>query len=140
MAAVLTDSRTADARTLDDRIERLSSVSVKRVIEPDDAVPGHVGDGAVLPPELLTVAGLDLDLTPEQLVTLSREEVASITDAGVRIPRPRPRNRARSVSHSRSPTISPSTTATWASQISDSVRDRGRRVASSVSSSEPTPW
>ena len=58
----------------------------------------------------------------------------SITAAGVRIPRPRPRNRARSVSHCSSPTESPSTTATWASQIGISPRDRGRRLASSVSS------
>ena len=40
----------------------------------------------------------------------------SITAAGVRIPRPRPRKRARSVSHCRPPTVSPSTTTTWASQ------------------------
>src|SRR5438067_271565 len=79
MAAVMTESR-----TIDERIDRLSSISLKRVIEPDEAVPGQVGDGAVLPPELLSVAGLDLDLSPEQLAILSREEVASITDAGIR--------------------------------------------------------
>src|SRR5437762_6377665 len=71
-------------KSIDERIERLSAVSLKRVIEPDTDVPGAVGDGAVLPLELLSVDGLDLDLTPEQLATLSREEVASITEAGIR--------------------------------------------------------
>ena len=78
-----TATKTA-ATTVEDRIERLSAVSLKRVIEPDHDIPGQVGDGAVLPPELLSIDGLDLDLTPEQLVTLSREEVASIVDAGIR--------------------------------------------------------
>jgi len=72
------------ATTLDERIERLSTVSLKRVVEPDEAVPGGVGPGQVLPTELLSIAGLDLDLTPEQLVRLSREEVASITSGGIR--------------------------------------------------------
>lgn len=72
------------ATTLDERIERLSSVSLKRVVEPDEAVPGGVGPGQVLPTELLSIAGLDLDLTPEQLIRLSREEVASITSEGIR--------------------------------------------------------
>src|SRR4051794_24194941 len=88
MAATLEDRNVADrstaGRTVEDRIERLSSVSLKRVIEPDVEVPGGVGDGALLPPDLLSVSGLDLDLTPEQWATLSREEVASITEAGVR--------------------------------------------------------
>jgi hypothetical protein len=81
--ATATASATA-TKTIEDRIERLSAVSLKRVIEPDVDVPGHIGDGAILPPELLSIDGLDLDLTPEQLATLSREEVASITEAGIR--------------------------------------------------------
>src|SRR5436190_14976433 len=72
------------AATIDERIERLSTVSGKRIVEPDTDVPGQIGAGAVLPPDLLSVAGLDLDLTPEQQAKLSREEVASITDVGVR--------------------------------------------------------
>ena len=72
------------ATTLDERIERLSAVSLKRVVEPDEAVPGGPGAGQLLPTELLSIAGLDLDLTPEQLVKLSREEVASITGEGIR--------------------------------------------------------
>jgi hypothetical protein len=70
--------------TLEDRIQRLSSVSLKRVIEPDEAITGSIGAGQVLPTELLSIAGLDLHLTPEQLVRLSREEVASITSEGIR--------------------------------------------------------
>ncbi len=68
----------------DSRIERLSTLSLKRVIEPDEALTGAIGPGQVLPDELLSVAGLDLDLTPEQRATLSREEVASIAANGVR--------------------------------------------------------
>lgn len=66
------------------RIERLSAVSLRRVIEPDVEFPGEMGSGAVLPPELLSTAGLDLDLTPDQLATLSREELASFTIANIR--------------------------------------------------------
>src|SRR5438270_8763738 len=53
----------------------------------------------------------------------------SIAAIGARASRPRPRKRALSVSISVSPTISPSTTARWAAQISGSVGDRRRRVA-----------
>jgi hypothetical protein len=70
--------------TIDERIDRLSKVSAKRVIEPDEAVVGHIGEGPVIPAELLSVAGLDLGLTPEQISKLAREEVASITESGVR--------------------------------------------------------
>ena len=70
--------------TSDERIERLSATSLRRVIDPDRDLPGEVGPGAVLPRELLSVADLDLELTDEQWSKLSREEVASILDAGVR--------------------------------------------------------
>jgi hypothetical protein len=72
------------ATTPDARIERLSTLSLKRVIEPDEEVVGTIGPGQVLPDELLSVAGLDLDLTPEQRAVLSREEIASIAQNGVR--------------------------------------------------------
>lgn len=68
----------------DERIERLSTASLRRIIEPDTEVVGSVGPGMVLPRELLSVVDLDLDLTEEQWVKLSREELASILDAGVR--------------------------------------------------------
>jgi hypothetical protein len=90
MAATLSDTRqeaeprSAAGKSLEERIERLSSVSVKRVIEPDTDVVGQVGDGAVLPPDLLSVAGLDLGLTSEQEARLSREEIASIVEVGIR--------------------------------------------------------
>lgn len=66
------------------KIERLSTASLRRVIEPDEEVLGHVGPGRVLGDELLSIVGLDLDLTEEQRITLSREELASVLDAGVR--------------------------------------------------------
>ena len=47
---------------VEDRIHRLSAVSQRRVIEPDEAVAGDFGDGQLLPDELLLTAGLDLDL------------------------------------------------------------------------------
>jgi hypothetical protein len=66
------------------RIERLSAASLRRVIEPDVEVRGQVGPGMLLPRELLSLAGLDLELSDEQWVKLSREELASVLDAGVR--------------------------------------------------------
>lgn len=68
----------------EERVERLSNLSLKRVVEPDEAVPGAVGNGQLLPDELLSTAGLDLGLTEEQRIALSREEVASIAGTGVR--------------------------------------------------------
>jgi P-aminobenzoate N-oxygenase AurF len=71
----------------DRRIERLSTASLKRILEPDVDVPGEVGDGQVLPDELLTlshVPELFAGLTDEQKRTLSREEFASITSTGIR--------------------------------------------------------
>lgn len=67
-----------------ERVERLSRASVRRSIEPDIDIIGSVGDGQVIPDELLSVAGLDLNLTSQQKAALSREEVASMLDAGVR--------------------------------------------------------
>jgi hypothetical protein len=62
----------------------LSTAAGRKTVEPDTAVPGSIGDGQVIPDELLTIVGLRLDLSPEQRATLSREEVASITQAGIR--------------------------------------------------------
>jgi hypothetical protein len=75
---------TSSKRTVEDRVERLSTLSQKRVIEPDEAVKGTVGEGQLLPTELLSVAGLDLELTDEQRIALSREEIAAIAGTGVR--------------------------------------------------------
>jgi len=69
---------------VEDRIERLNTASARKVINPDTDVTGRIGEGQLLPDDLLSVAGLELALTPEQKVKLSREEIASITDAGIR--------------------------------------------------------
>ncbi|MEO6988543.1 MAG: diiron oxygenase [Aquihabitans sp.] len=70
--------------TIDARVQRLNNISAKRIIEPDIDLPGSVGDGQLLPDELLSVHGLGLDLDAEQRLRLSREEVASILDQGIR--------------------------------------------------------
>jgi hypothetical protein len=72
---------------VDQRIERLSTASLKRIMEPDIEVAGALGDGQVLPDELLALANvpeLFNQLTHEQKRTLAREELASIVDTGVR--------------------------------------------------------
>ena len=74
---------TATTTTTPERIERLSAISAKRVIEPDVEVPGEVGPGQVLPDDLLSVIDLDLDLSADQRARLSREEVAAIVQAGI---------------------------------------------------------
>ncbi len=66
------------------RVERLNTASANRVIDPDVDVVGSVGEGQVVSRRMLSVYGLDLDLTDEQWATLSREEMAAIFDAGVR--------------------------------------------------------
>jgi hypothetical protein len=82
-----TETEAATTKTVNQRIERLSTASLKRIVEPDVDVAGSVGDGQVLPDELLSIAGLPevlQQLTAEQRRTLSREEFASITATGVR--------------------------------------------------------
>jgi para-aminobenzoate N-oxygenase AurF len=82
-----TTTTTAPAKSTEQRIERLSTASLKRIVEPDVDVPGEVGPGQVLPDELLSIADLpDVlnTLTPEQKRTLSREEFASIVETGIR--------------------------------------------------------
>jgi len=71
----------------DSKVERLNSASARRLIDPDVDVQGRprpIEDGAILPPELLSIAGLDLSLSEEQLAILAREELASITNMGLR--------------------------------------------------------
>lgn len=67
-----------------ERVERLNRASAKRVIEPDVDLAGSIGDGQLIPDELLSVHGLGLTLTDAQRRTLSREEVASMFDNGIR--------------------------------------------------------
>src|SRR4051812_208088 len=67
------------------RIVRLNTASSRRPIEPDTELPwGTLGAGQVLPDELLSIAGLDVDTTPAQRARLAREEVASMLAMGVR--------------------------------------------------------
>ena len=67
------------------RVEKLNRASLARIIDPDKDLPGALGDGAVLPAELLLpTAGLDAgSLTPEQYVTFSRQALAAITRSGL---------------------------------------------------------
>lgn len=73
------------AQAVTRRVERLNSASLARVIDPDKDLPGRLGDGQLLPDDLLLpTAGLDEGvLSGEQLVTLSRQALASITTAGM---------------------------------------------------------
>ncbi len=76
-----------DTRTVEQRIERLSTASLTRIVEPDTDVPGEIGPGQVLPDELISlshVPELFETLTADQKATLSREEFASITETGIR--------------------------------------------------------
>ncbi|HUC05551.1 MAG TPA: diiron oxygenase [Acidimicrobiales bacterium] len=85
MATTLEQAR--PAKSVGERIERLSTASLTRILEPETHVPGEVGPGQVLPDELLSVADVPHvfdSLTPEQKRILSREEFASIVDTGVR--------------------------------------------------------
>lgn len=65
------------------RIERLNKASLRRVIEPDVEVLGMPTKRQPVPDDLLSVAGLALDLTAEQKARLAREELASIFHAGI---------------------------------------------------------
>lgn len=88
MADVDTAITTTDQKdavpSVNQRITRLSAASLRKVIDPDLDIPGSVGPGAVLPRELLSVRNLDLHLTDEEWTRLSREELASILDTGLR--------------------------------------------------------
>src|SRR3954470_16501823 len=67
----------------DARVKRLSSASLRHVIEPDLEVTGRLTKEQIIPDDLLSVADLGLDLTRAQRSTLAREEVASITRFGI---------------------------------------------------------
>jgi hypothetical protein len=69
--------------SLERRIERLSSAAAARVVEPDIDVVGEVGPGQILPDELLSIHGLDVELSADQRARLSREEVASMFQMGI---------------------------------------------------------
>jgi len=69
----------------EDRIARLSTASVRRVLEPEVLFDwSSLGSGQVIADELLTTAGLDLDLDAAARARLSREEVAAMLQMGIR--------------------------------------------------------
>lgn len=70
--------------TPDTKVERLNTASLRKVIEPEETFDfSTMTTGQVIPDDLLTVAGLGLDLTPEQKARLSREETAAMLSTGV---------------------------------------------------------
>ena len=61
------------------RVARLSTASVRRVLEPEELFDwSSLGPGQVIGDDLLTVRGLDLDLDADTRARLSREEVAAM--------------------------------------------------------------
>jgi hypothetical protein len=75
---------TTAAPTAEDRVARLCTASVRKVLEPEELFDWEsLGDGQVLGDELLTTAGLDLELTGDAKARLSREEVASMLQMGI---------------------------------------------------------
>src|SRR5918997_761843 len=66
-----------------ERVQKLNRASQARIVDPDKDLPGRLGEGAVLPADLLLpAAGLDEGaLDDEQFVTFSRAALASITTA-----------------------------------------------------------
>ena len=78
---------TATATPLDvgERVTRLSTASVRRVLEPEELFDWRsLGAGQVIGDDLLTVRGLDLDLDAATRARLSREEVAAMLQMGIR--------------------------------------------------------
>ena len=68
-----------------ERVQKLNRASQARIVDPDKDLPGRLGEGAVLPADLLLpTAGLDEGaLDDEQFVAFSRAALASITSAGL---------------------------------------------------------
>jgi hypothetical protein len=79
----MTGTRTAAQIVNDERVERLSRASLRRIIEPEQEITGPLTKPQVIPDELLSIADLDVDLTGSQRATLAREEVASIARFGI---------------------------------------------------------
>ena len=83
MTGARTVVRTAAEIGNDERVERLSRASLRRVIEPEREITGPLTKAQVIPDELLSIADLDVDLTGAQRATLAREELASIARFGI---------------------------------------------------------
>lgn len=79
----MTATQTAPKKDATARIEHLNRASLRRIIEPDEEVTGTLTKKQVIPDDLLSIDGLDIDLTPELRATLAREEMASIVRFGI---------------------------------------------------------
>jgi hypothetical protein len=64
--------------------ERLSSVSLRHYVDPDESITGHIQREPIVPAYLLSTSALSLDLSEEQIRLLAREETASIAQSGIR--------------------------------------------------------
>jgi hypothetical protein len=86
MTTILPPEVTADdPRSMETRIDRLSAVSARRRIEPEDEFDwSSLSNGRVFADELSSIVGLELDLTDEQRAALTREELAAMLSAGIR--------------------------------------------------------
>ncbi|MHB1988753.1 MAG: diiron oxygenase [Acidimicrobiales bacterium] len=74
----------APSVTVEQRVGRLTNAAARHVVEPDEEVPGSIGSGQLLPDDLLSIAGLNLEISEADRAMLSREEIAAITQAGIR--------------------------------------------------------
>ncbi|HEY5887386.1 MAG TPA: diiron oxygenase [Acidimicrobiales bacterium] len=84
MAATTTSTTELDDAVAQ-RVERLNTASVRRVIEPEERFAwDSLAEGQIVPDALLSIDPDAYGLTPEQRATLSREEVASLLESGVR--------------------------------------------------------
>ena len=71
--------------TADDRVARLSTASVRKVLEPEELFDWtSLGRGQVIGDELLTTSGIDVELDAPTKTRLSREEAASMLQMGIR--------------------------------------------------------
>ncbi len=77
---------TATATTSPDtRIDRLSTASVRKILEPEELFDwSSLGSGQVIGDDLLSIRGLHLDLDAQTRARLSREEVAAMLEMGLR--------------------------------------------------------
>jgi hypothetical protein len=74
-----------DGTRPDPRIDRLSTASVRKVLEPEELFDwSTLGDGQVVGDPLLSISGLGVELTAEEKARLSREEVAARLRMGIR--------------------------------------------------------
>ena len=76
-------TRTEPRSPASTRVRQLNGASGRRVIEPDLEVTGSLRPGQPIPDDLLSIAGLDVDLTTEQRAVLAREELASVARFGL---------------------------------------------------------